>query len=243
MQRSILHQNGGHGAAAAIELGLEHRTHGLAAWRCLGRLDVADQADHFQQQIEILALLCRNLDEDRALLARSGPLLGNQTAIGELLFHPLDIGLGFIDLVYGHDDRNIGGLGVIDGLDRLRHHAVVGGHHDHYNIGDLGAAGAHARKCLVTRRIQEDDLATVRRRAFFGELHLVGADVLGNASSLAGNHVGLANRVQQRGLAMVHVAHDGDHRRTRQFDHVGVIGVEHILDRLVLQRLFVGDDL
>ena len=34
----------------------------------------------------------------------------------------------------------LGGLGVIDRLDRLRHHAVVGGHHQHDDVGDLGAA-------------------------------------------------------------------------------------------------------
>ena len=42
---------------------------------------------------------------------------------------------------------------------------------------------------------------------------LVGADVLRDAAVLAGDHVGLADRVEQLGLAMVDVTHDGDHRR------------------------------
>ena len=44
---------------------------------------------------------------------------------------------------------------------------------------------------------------------------LVGADVLGDAAGLARHHVGLADGVEQRRLAVVDVAHDGDHRRAR----------------------------
>ena len=44
-------------------------------------------------------------------------------------------------------------------------------------------------------------------------LDLIGADVLGDAAGLAGDHVGLADGVEQRGLAVVDVAHDGDDRR------------------------------
>ena len=42
---------------------------------------------------------------------------------------------------------------------------------------------------------------------------LVGADVLGDAAGLAPGHVGFADGVEQRGLAVVDVAHDGDHGR------------------------------
>ena len=107
-----------------------------------------------------------------------------------------------------NDDRHAGRLGVVDGLDRLRHDAVVGGHHDGGDVGDLGAAGAHGGEGLVARRVEEGDgLAVV--------LHLVGADVLRDAAGLAGGHLGLADGVEQAGLAVVDVAHDGDHRRAR----------------------------
>ena len=46
-------------------------------------------------------------------------------------------------------------------------------------------------------------------------VHLVGADVLGDATGLAGDDVGLADLVEQQGLAVVDVAHDGDDRRSR----------------------------
>ena len=51
----------------------------------------------------------------------------------------------------------------------------------------------------------------------FGVVHVVGADVLGDAARLARRHLWCADVVEQRGLAVVDVAHDGDHRRTRVF--------------------------
>ena len=90
------------------------------------------------------------------------PLFGNQAAIGQLLLDAVGIGFGLVDLVDGHDDGHVGGLGVVDGLEGLRHHAVVGGDHDDHNVGDLGAAGSHAGKGFVARSIEEDDLAAVR---------------------------------------------------------------------------------
>ena len=74
-----------------------------------------------------------------------------------------------------------------------------------------------------------------------GRRHLVGADVLGDAAGLALGHVGLADGVEQRGLAVVDVAHDGDDRRPRQLVLVGVgrarealldVGFGHALGRV-----------
>ena len=48
-----------------------------------------------------------------------------------------------------------------------------------------------------------------------GRVDVIGADVLGDSAGLAGHDVGLADVVEQRGLAVVDVAHDGDHRRPR----------------------------
>ena len=43
------------------------------------------------------------------------------------------------------------------------------------------------------------------------DLHLIGADVLGDAAGFAGGHRGVADGIKQRGLAVVHVAHDNHH--------------------------------
>ena len=100
----------------------------------------------------------------------------------------------------------LGRPGVIDGFEGLRHDAVVGRHHQHHDVGDLGAAGAHAGEGFVAGRIDEDDLAAVL-------LHVIGADVLRDAAGFLAGHVGYADGVEQRGLAVIDVAHDGDHGR------------------------------
>ena len=71
-------------------------------------------------------------------------------------------------------------------------------------------------------------------------LRLVGADVLRDAARFAGHDVGLADAVEQEGLAVVDVAHDGDHGRTGP-EVVGLLvvvgqhGLE--LDLLLLTRV------
>ena len=107
-------------------------------------------------------------------------------------------------------------LRVVDRLDRLRHDAVVGRDHDHGDVRDLGAAGAHGGERLVARGVEEGD-------RLVAVVHLVGADVLGDAAGLAGRDLGLADGVEQRGLAVVDVAHDRDHRRALDQVLVGVV--------------------
>jgi len=79
--------------------------------------------------------------------------------------------------------QKLGGARVIDRFDRLRHHAVVGRDHQHHDVGDLGAAGAHRGEGGVARGVEEGD-------RFVVVVDLVGADVLGDAPGLAGgDHV------------------------------------------------------
>ena len=125
----------------------------------------------------------------------------------EILFHLLDVRRRQIDLVDRDDHRHTRVPGVTDRLHRLRHDLIVGGDDQHHDIGDLGPAGAHRRERLVAGRVEEGDPLTSR------QLHVIRADVLGDPAGLAGDHVRLANVVQQRGLAVVHVAHHGDDRR------------------------------
>ena len=220
VQGSVVDQHGSHRAASAIQLGFQHGAGGEALGRCLELLHVRHQADHLHELVEIGVLLRRNIDEDGV----AAPVFGQQSTVGQLLLDPVGLRLRLVDLVDGDDERNLGGLGVVDGLEGLRHHSVVGGHHQHHNVGDLGAAGTHAGKGFVTRRVEEDDLAAKGRRVGVGDLHLVGADVLRNAAGFAAGYVGGADGVEQAGFAVIDVAHDGDHRRTGD-------GVE---DRLVL---------
>ena len=129
---------------------------------------------------------------------------------------------------------------MVDGLDGLRHDAVVGGHHEHDDVGDLGAAGAHGGEGLMARGVDKGDLAVA-------DVHHRRADVLGDAAGLAGHHAGVTDGVEQRRLAVVDMAHDGDHRRTRLQVGLGVV-VHHGV--LLLRRHdahlaahIVGDEL
>ena len=111
----------------------------------------------------------------------------------------------------------------MDRLNGLRHDAVIGGDDEHDDIGDFGAAGAHGGKRGVAGRIDESDPAAGRRS------HLVGADMLRDAAGFAGRYVGQADGVEQRRLAVIDVAHDGDDRGAR-LQVCRIVGhVEHAL--------------
>ncbi len=80
----------------------------------------------------------------------------------------------------------------------------------------------------MARGVEEGDGLAV-------DLHLIRADVLRDAAGLAGGHMGVADRVQQGGLAVVDVAHD---------HHDGGAGLQLVCVVLVVveQALLNGDD-
>jgi len=95
---------------------------------------------------------------------------------------------------------------VVDGLLGLWLNTVIGSHNEDGNIRDAGAASAHRSEGSMSGRVEEGD-------GLIANLYLVGADVLRDAAGLAGRHVGRADRIKQRSLAMVHMPEDGHHRR------------------------------
>ena len=94
----------------------------------------------------------------------------------------------------------------------------------------------------MTGGIEEDDLAAEGGGVGLGNADLVGADVLGDAAGLARGDVGGTDGVEQRGFAVIDVAHDGDDRGPRDLDQAGGV-FEEALDGLVFELLFDGDDL
>ena len=207
-------------ATTRVEVGLEHDALGPPG-RVGGQFfELGNGQQLVEQLVDTDVLLCRHLDDDGV----ATPRLGHQFVLGELGQHSTGVGVVLVDLVDGDDDRHIGGLGVVDGLDRLRHDAVVGGNDQHDDVGDLGAAGAHLGERGVTGGVDEGDLAAVA-------LDHVGADVLGDATGLAGDDVGVADAVEQRGLAVVDVTHHGDHWSARRLQRLVVVVavVEHRL--------------
>ena len=118
---------------------------------------------------------------------------------------------------------------MLDRLDRLRHHAVVGRDHQNHDIGELCAARTHRTECGMARRVEEADHALVG-------LDVVRADMLGDAACFAGRDLGAADGIQQRGLAVIDVAHDGDHRRTRRTRAFGFSVLQQRALEIVLDR-------
>ena len=98
---------------------------------------------------------------------------------------------------------------MVDRFNGLRHDVVVGRHDQDHNVGYPRTTSPHRRKGRVSWGVEERHAATV-----FHVDH-VRPDVLSNASRLALGHLAFAQVVEQRGFAVIDVAHDGDDRRTR----------------------------
>ena len=213
LQRAALDQHGRDRAAAAVELGLDHRAFGGAVGIGFEVEQFGLQQDGFFELVEIGALGGGDFDGERL----AAHVFDLDFVLQQFGLHARRIGVALVDLVDGHDHRHARRLGVRDGFDRLRHDAVIGGDHQDDQIGDLGAARAHRGEGGVAGRVEEGDLLAAL------QLHLIGADMLGDAAGLAGHDVGLAQRIEQRGLAVIDMAHDGDDRRAR--DQIGVVVV------------------
>ena len=87
------------------------------------------------------------------------PCLVLQAEIRQFATNPLRLRIGLVTLVDRHYDRHLGSLGVVDGLDCLGFHAVIGRYHQHHHIGNLRAAGTHLGEGFVARCIQKDHAA------------------------------------------------------------------------------------
>ena len=99
------------------------------------------------------------------------------------------IGAGQVYFVNRYHNRHFRSLRMTDSFNRLRHNTVVCGHDQHDNIGHFGAAGAHFRKSLMSRRINKRNFVAGFDR------NLISADMLGNAAGLMRRHVGFAQSV------------------------------------------------
>ena len=229
-QRAVLHEHLGDHAAVGFLLGFEAG----ADRRPVGVRLVFVQLGHGQDRVEQLvdagALGGAGLDDFDV----AAPFAGQQLVGAEARVDPVEVHAGQVDLVERDDDRHFGRAGVADGFFGLRHHAVVGRHHQHGDVGDVGAAGPHLGERFVARRIDERDPPAVL-------LDRIGADVLRDAAAFAAHHVEADDPVQQRRLAVVDVAQERDHRRTRHEVGRIVDCVLELLDELVFEALRPGE--
>jgi hypothetical protein len=165
-------------------------------------VDIGDQCDDLEQVIQSHLLTGGHLDEGDV----STPVFGHDLHLGELLLDTIRVGRREIDLVDRHDQRHVRGPDVGHRLAGRGHHAVIRRHHQHSYVRSLRPAGAHSGEGLMAGGVQEGDLPTV-------DINLVRANVLRNAAGFPLRYVGGADGIEQLGLAVVDVAHDGDHRR------------------------------
>ncbi len=203
LERACLDEHGGDRSAAALEVRVDDGPERVAVGVRFELEDVGGQNDRGEQVVDALA--CAGAEVHTLVLA--AVVAHDDALLRQLLVHPVRVGVVLVDLVDRDDDRHLGRSRVVDRLDRLGHHAVIGGDDQHDQVRDLRASGAHRSESLVPWRVDEHDRMPV------GGLDLVGADPLGDAAGLARGDVCLADRVQDRRLAVVDVAQHGDDGR------------------------------
>ena len=89
-ERAVLHEHGRHRPAALVQLRFEHGAGRVALRIRLQLADVADEQDHFEQQIDVLLLLGRHFDGDRL----AAPFFRHQIELGQLALDALGLAFG-----------------------------------------------------------------------------------------------------------------------------------------------------
>ena len=95
----------------------------------------------------------------------------------------------------------------------------------------------------MTGCIQEHDFAAKSRRFLILDSHFVSADMLRDSARFAFRNAGRTNRVEQRSLAVIHVAHDRDDRWPRYCFGSTVFARGCRVSNFLLRLLFKADDI
>ena len=152
------------------------------------------------------ATFCRDI----VRLVFTSPRFDEVVHIGQFVFNLFRVGRWFIHFVDGKHNWDTGCRSMVDGLDGLGHHIIVGRHNNNGDVGNLRTAGTHGGKGFVARSIEEGDFAAIF------EFNIVGPDMLGNTARFAGNYIGFTDVVEQRCFTVVDMAHHRHDRRARE---------------------------
>ena len=182
-----------------VEMGLEDNGESIAFVVGTKIFHFGDEEDAVEELVDIDVVL----GADNVTHRVAAPFLEENAVFGELLFHAVRFGIRLVDLVDGHDDGEFVLFQIFDDFFGLGAHAIVSRHDQDGDVSDREPAFAHGGKGFVSRRVDECD-------ELFVLLHLIGADMLGDAAGFASGHVGLANRVEEGRLAVVDVAENSD---------------------------------
>ena len=140
-------------AAALVEVGLDDEAGGQRIGVRAKLEHVGLQQDGLEQVVDVQLLLRRNVDEH----VLSAPVLG-MTPYSTSSWRTRSGLAPGLSILFTATTIGTCGLGVVDGLDGLRHDAVVGGDDQNDDVGHLGTAGTHGREGLVAGRVDEGDL-------------------------------------------------------------------------------------
>ena len=215
LQRAAPDENGCKRATTLVELRFDDRPFGRTIRIGLQFKQFGLQRNFLDQLVEAGLLERRHFD----VLHVARHFLDDDFILQQRLTHLLRIGFGLVRFRDRDDHRHACGLGMVDRFDRLRLDAVIGGNNQHNNVGDVRATLAHVEERFVARRVEERDLLACLH------LHLIGADMLGDPARFAAHHISAAQRIEQRGFAMIDMPHDGHDRRT----NLERIGSVHVL--------------
>ena len=156
-QGSGLDQHGRGRPPAAVKGGFDNHAGSVS----LGvRPQFQDFGEHQQvldQVVNAVAGLGRYWNGDDV----ATPFFHQQVALAELPLDDVRLGGGQVHLVDCDDDGHLGRPGVVDGLVRLGHDAIVGGDDQHGNVGYPRASGPDRREGGVPGGIQESNRLSV----------------------------------------------------------------------------------
>ena len=158
LQGATLHEHGGHRATALVQLRFNDKTTGLTVRVGLEVKHFGLQQNGFQQLVEVGALECRNFNVENV----AAHAFHHQVVLQQISAHAGGVDVGLVHLVDGNNDRNTCRLGVVDRFNRLRHHAVIGSHHQNGNVGGFRTTRTHGGEGFMARRVDEGDETTRR---------------------------------------------------------------------------------
>ena len=182
-----------------------------------GRREVLDLVVPFRGEAVLEELADDVVHPAVELLADALVLLRDRRGEGDLLHLPP--ARDHVDLVRGDEERRLVPLQDVDRLDRLRAEALVHVHDEDREVREGPATRAERREGDVARGVDEQEPGDLERLVLHEvpadrpdrvQRDLRGPDVLGDPARLPGHDARPADLVEEAGLAVVHVAEDGD---------------------------------
>ena len=166
-------------------------------------LEVGGEKNHIEKLLEVLVLFGGNRHHGDV----ATPFLGLEAMLGEVSHSTWDVGAFTVDFIDGDDNFSIGRLGEIDGFDSLWLDTIISSNHNNDDIGQHSAMLTNGGEGLVTRGVKKCDETVI-------VFELIGRNMLCDAAGFVINGLLVKESVEKGGLAVVNVAHDGNHGRT-----------------------------